>query len=293
MDWKRIAIVCVSLSAAGCSKLAPLGCDSAASKDVITSLISDELVKAAKVKAGEQEVVDQTLESKVRATVAQLKLDIEDIRTTKSDPNSSKKFCEGSLKVVVPLNMIADADKAAQDLEFDLPSKGMEGAGYERAADTFRHKISYSVQPTDDRKKTYGEIENYGTMFDALSQLVSAHIILPAIQARFQKVVDEAKAELDQATQQTAQQNQADLDLAMAENKLASQTLNAVWGSLDPETRGSILEIQRAWIKKKAADCNIKAAEASTDPLVKEAARLRCDTEASRARAEDLKAYND
>jgi uncharacterized protein YecT (DUF1311 family) len=293
MNWKVIAIAGACFGLASCDKVASISCDSPDAKNVITSLIADELVKASKAKAGEEDVEDQSLESKVRATVAQLKLDIEDIRTTKSDPDSTKKFCEGSLKVVVPLNMIADADKAAQELEFDLPSKGMETAGFERAADTFRHKITYAVQPTDDRKKTFGEIENYGSMFDAMSQLVSAHIILPAIQARFRTEVDEAKAELDQAAQQTAQQNQADLDLAKAENQLATQAINAVWASLDPETRGSILEIQRAWIKKKAADCNIRAAEASTDPLVKEASRLRCDTESTVARAEDLKAYND
>lgn len=293
MNLKVFVIAGVCLGLASCEKLAPVSCDSPAAKNVITSLIGDELVKVAKAKAGDAEVTDQGLEAKVRATVAQLKLEIEDIRTTKSDPQSTKKYCEGSLKVVVPLNMIADADKAAQALEFDLPSKGMEVAGYERAADTFHHKLTYSVQPTDDRKKIFGEIENYGNMFESLSQLVSAHIILPAVQARLQKVIDEAKAEQDQADQQTAQQNQADLDLAKAENQLANQTLNAVWSSLGPETRGALLDVQRAWIKKKTADCNIKAAEASTDALIMEAARLRCDTEATRARAEDLKNYND
>jgi uncharacterized protein YecT (DUF1311 family) len=46
---------------------------------------------------------------------------------------------------------------------------------------------------------------------------------------------------------------------------------------------------QPAWAKKKTADCNIRAAETSTAPLIKEATRLRCETEQTQGRVEELK----
>jgi uncharacterized protein YecT (DUF1311 family) len=46
--------------------------------------------------------------------------------------------------------------------------------------------------------------------------------------------------------------------------------------------------MQRAWVRKKTADCNIEAAGASTEALPKEAARLRCDTRLTTTRISEL-----
>ena len=45
----------------------------------------------------------------VRASVPQLLLKINDVRTTKADPNSKKKFCESVLEITVPPNVLNDA----------------------------------------------------------------------------------------------------------------------------------------------------------------------------------------
>jgi uncharacterized protein YecT (DUF1311 family) len=227
-------------------------------------------------------------ESKIRATVALLRITLDDVRTTKSDPNSSKRFCEGTLKVVVPLGMLNYADQTRQSAAISTVAKLLEGAGIERSADTLTHKISYTVQPTDDHKKVFGEVEDYGNLFDTFGEIVGSHLLLPTLQANQQAAATQANAAQAEQAQQTAAASQADLEVASAENKLANQTIAEIWKALPDGARAQNLELQRAWIKKKTADCNIKAAETSVDPVLKEAARLRCDTEATRSRSGEL-----
>jgi uncharacterized protein YecT (DUF1311 family) len=96
-----------------------------------------------------------------------------------------------------------------------------------------------------------------------------------------------AAAEAETAKQTEAAQK-ADLDMAAAENKLANQQINAVWKALPEDARSQLLELQRAWVRKKTADCNIEAAGVSTEVVPKEAARLRCDTRLTTTRISEL-----
>src|SRR4051812_4755518 len=52
--------------------------------------------------------------AKIRATLKQLGFRIEDIRTSKEDPNSTKKFCTGTFKIVVPPEVLEDAERGRE-----------------------------------------------------------------------------------------------------------------------------------------------------------------------------------
>lgn len=69
------------------------------------------------------------------------------------------------------------------------------------------------------------------------------------------------------------------------------QTIAAVWKSLSPGTRARLLPQQKAWIRKKDADCRVEAASASTDPAEMEVARLACATRAEQERTTWLQPY--
>lgn len=188
----------------------------------------------------------------------------------------------------MPLSMINDADQTRQSAQVTTVARLLEGAGIERSADTLTHRLSYSVQPTDDHQKVFGEVEDYGDLFNVFGEIVASHLLLPTLQANQQAAAVQANnAQVQQAQQATAA-NQADLEVATAENKLANQTIGEIWKAIPDGTKAQVIDIQRAWIKKKTADCNIKAAEMSTDPVIKEAARLRCDTEMTRSRSAEL-----
>ena len=69
------------------------------------------------------------------------------------------------------------------------------------------------------------------------------------------------------------------------------QTINEVWRAVPANIREQLLEMQRAWIRRKNADCRIESATVSTDPQEREAARLRCDTRVTNDRIRYLRQY--
>jgi len=286
---RLIAMASAALILASCNRIGAVECNNAAGQAVISSLLSDQIIQATRDQLGIAINEPLTNEAKIKATVAQIKILIEDIRTTKKDEASSKRGCAATVKLVLPLNMIADAERFHTNNQLQSISSLTDAVGLQRSADSYTHQLTYSVQPTDDKKKVYGEVEAFGPVANALGEIIAAHMVLPMQEASQQSEATAAAAQQALLDQQTKAQSQADLELATAENKLAIQAYSEVWKSLPDTVRAQNVEIQRAWAKKKTADCNIKAAETSTDPLIKEAARLRCETEQTQGRVEELK----
>jgi len=286
---RLIALASAALILASCNRIGAVECNNTDGQAVIASLLSDQIIQATREQLGTAVSDPQTNEAKIKATVAQIKILIEDIRTTKKDEASTKRGCAATVKLVLPLNMIADAEKFHTNNQLQSISSLTDAVGLQRSADSYTHQLTYSVQPTDDKKKVYGEVEAFGPVANALGEIIAAHMVLPMIEANQQSEATAAAAQQALLDQQTKAQSQADLELATAENKLAVQAYAEVWKSLPDTVRAQNVEIQRAWAKKKTADCNIRAAETSTDPLIKEAARLRCETEQTQGRVEELK----
>ena len=286
---RLIALACAALILASCNRIGAVECNNTDGQAVIASLLSDQIIQATREQLGTAASDPQTNEAKIKATVAQIKILIEDIRTTKKDEASTNRGCAATVKLVLPLNMIADAERFHTNNQLQSISSLTDAVGLQRSADSYTHQLTYSVQPTDDKKKVYGEVEAFGPVANALGEIIAAHMVLPMIEANQQSEATAAAAQQALLDQQTKAQSQADLELATAENKLAVQAYAEVWKSLPDTVRAQNVEIQRAWAKKKTADCNIRAAETSTDPLIKEAARLRCETEQTQGRVEELK----
>ena len=118
--------------------------------------------------------------------------------------------------------------------------------------------------------------------------MVGAHLARNEIEGVSKAQAAQVAAAEAETAKQTEAAQKADLDMAAAENKLANQQINAVWRALPEDARSQLLEMQRAWVRKKTADCNIEAAGASTEALPKEAARLRCDTRFTITRISEL-----
>jgi uncharacterized protein YecT (DUF1311 family) len=285
-----ISGVVVALLLSGCGAQ-PVDCASESARNTIAGIVTDQLEKEAREAVTKSDGTLLASPSKIRATVAQIKVLFDDVRTTKKDPDSTKRFCEGTMRVVLPLGMLSDAEKAREVADMSSIKVLTEGAGFEQNANAFSHTVAFSVQPTDDKKKIFGEVEDFGSQFSTLGELIGAHLVLPTLQAQQQSAAATLQAEQTALAEQAALQSQADLEMAKGENSLATQRINEIWRAIPDYSRAEILDIQRAWIKKKTADCNIKAAETSTDPAAKEAARLRCDTEVTNSRSTELRAY--
>jgi uncharacterized protein YecT (DUF1311 family) len=285
--FKFISAAAIAALLSGCG-VAGADCASEASQQVILSILREQVGKAAEADLEAEDGTRLAGSSRIGATVAELEMTIEDIRTTKKDPDSTKRFCAGTARIVAPLTMIQDADQTRKLLDMGDVDSLFEQAGLKRSADALSFDIEYSVQPTDKRDKIYGEVEGAGFQLTALGQLVGAHLARREIEGATQaKAAQDAAAAAETARQVQAAQ-QADLDLSAAENKLAAQKINALWRALPDDTRSQLLELQRAWVRKKAADCDIEAAGASAEAVPREAARLRCDTRMTLARFDEL-----
>ncbi|MFM8375601.1 MAG: hypothetical protein ACKN9P_06020, partial [Phenylobacterium sp.] len=188
----------------GCG-VAATDCASESSREVITSIVREQVEKAAEAEMVREDGTRMSAAAKIRATVAELKILIEDIRTTKEDPDSTKRFCAGTTKVVFPLAMIQDADQTHKLLDLQTIDSMLEKSGMKRSADAVTFDIEYSVQPTDKRDKIYGEVEGAAPMFAALGRVVGAHLARREIEGDSPaQAVQEAAAAAETAKQTEA-----------------------------------------------------------------------------------------
>jgi hypothetical protein len=290
-----VAALTVVASLAGCGQNLGLAqettCTSPDTFAVAAKLVSDQVEKDALAKSKQADGSYAVSPSAIRAAVALLKISIDDVRTTKADPNSTKKFCTGTMKVVFPLNAIDGADKARSMANLTTVSALADTANVQRNADAFTFSADYDVQPTDDRKSVFVESDSIAPQMDFLAEVVGAYLARPILESA---AAAQQQAQQQQAQQQqllTQQASQAALAQATADNKLSIQVINATWSSIGADNRAQLLDAERAWIAAKAADCNVQAAAASTDPTDRETARLKCDTAANQARSDALKQY--
>lgn len=225
--------------------------------------------------------------SKIRASVKQLGLSLVDVRTTKDDPNSTKQFCTGRIKLVAPPDMLEDANATRQMAGLNSVEELADTVNVEAQANSFFADLDFNVQPTDDGQKIYAQLENGDEAIGFFAELLQAHLLKAA--------VADAKAERDRiaAEQQAAEAGQQALILeeTKAENKFAIDSINAIWGAIPSDTRSQLVDVQKAWVRRKDAACRVEVASgaASVDEI--ELARLRCDTREQNSRANALRQY--
>lgn len=286
-----------SLALAGCANRAE-DCSGASAKETALSVIKEQIEKAVLEEVETDDGERRVGKSKVRATLGQLKMSFEDIRTTKEDPNSTKRFCTGRLKVALPDVVLADAEAAREKASLDNINKLADRQDIERNANSFAADVDFNVQPTDDGQKVYAEVEDGEATFAFFGEVLASHLLRAEIEnarnAEEQLAAEQRRNEeaalADQAAAEAEQKN-ADLAQARAENELASQTINAIWQQIPQDTRTQLGDLQQAWKRKKNADCIIESASATTDPTAREAARLRCDSRQVQQRASSLRQY--
>lgn len=290
-----LASVCLT----GCDKVTgalgqTLACSSQAGHDTLISLVKEEVEKNV-FGSSEEDYGTAVSKSKVRAALEQVKFLLEDIRTTKEDPNSTKKFCNGTLKVVFPAEMLNDADKTREFKGWNNVTQFADNSSIEREANAFKIDVDFNVQPTDDGEKVYAEMEDAKTAPNFIGAIVGGHLVTKAVQSVHQEQQQQEQLAEQQEQAALTEQKQATMGEAKAENDLSTQTINAIWSAIPSDQRDQLLPLQRAWIKKKSADCKVESASASIDPAEKETARLRCEARMNNERSGQLRrfTYND
>lgn len=287
---KLLALLWLATMLPACQRQA-VQCTAASAQEPVVGIVKDQLERAVSTAVRKDDGARAVSLSKIRAAIAQLVIGIDDIRTSKEDPNSTKRFCTGTLKIRFPGDTLSDADSARANNGLGSVSDLADSNDIERHADSFTAAIEFNVQPTDAGDKVFAETESGNNMFSFAAQVLASGLMNASI-------ADAKHAQQQAADQQAANQNaalgeqrNANLASAKTDNQLAVQTIAAVWKSLAPATRARLLPLQKAWIRKKDADCQVEAASASTDPTDMEVAKLACDTRAEQERTSWLQPY--
>jgi uncharacterized protein YecT (DUF1311 family) len=283
---------------AGCNRQPVADCSASESFAAVIPIVQNRIVDKTRERIRQTNGARPASNARVRATVNQATMAITDVRTTQADPNSTRRFCVGRLKVTIPAQILQEADRGRQAAGTNTVSDLADNSDIDRNADAFTADIEYNIQPTDDGSRIYAEIENSDGYVNFVSEVLAFYLLRPVVEqarverdravAEQQRIAQEQQREQDEAL---AEQRGAILDQARSEHRLAEQTINEVWRAVPPNVREQLLQMQRAWIRRKNADCRIESASVSTDPQEREAARLRCDTRVTNDRIRFLRQY--
>lgn len=197
--------------------------ESNCSSETAYKLIGQTIIEAVEKQTASDKYSDMGIfifdKAKIRASLNQLQIAVESVRTTKEDPNSSKKFCSATLKVTIPTSMLADADQGRELNDKTKISEAVRELNIDNSINVFTKKdFEYSVQPTDDGKELYVELEST-IWISLLHDITWSALLKPKL--------EEQKAEKDrQITQE--KENVAQLKQEAEVSKLEAERLSAL-----------------------------------------------------------------
>jgi len=268
-------------------------CSSSEAVSTTIGMLKEALEKQTFAKVSASGNPQPVSKSSIRAAIAQIVFTFEDIRTTRADPDSTKRFCEGTLKIRFPAEDLSNADDARSAAGLGTVTQLADANDVDREADTFSAKADYDVQPTDTGDKLFAETETKSPLMSVASEVLASSLLHNVLQQAAAVQQQEQQAQQAQQNAAISEQKAANLNSAQTDDRLALQSILAVWRSIPAATRAQLLPQQRAWARKKDADCRVEAATASTDPTDMEVARLNCETRTTQERISALQPYRE
>lgn len=144
-----------------------LGCDKVQSLTSSTVKCGDETLSK-KITSLSSERVKELIElenitldmGKVRSALNNIKFNVNNVRTTNTDPNSKKVYCVTEFVVQLPEAMINDADTSREVYGEKNVAQSAILSDLSFESNQLKKDIDYSVQPIDDGKMVYVGVEN-------------------------------------------------------------------------------------------------------------------------------------
>lgn len=292
MKFKLVILSLSGLLVSGCEKISSftnsnVKCDNESAKQLVVESFSKTLsdISAERVKdliESENITIDM---GKLRSALSKVTFNVTDIRTNNSDPNSKKEYCVTNFVVNIPSQMIKDADESRAVYDQTIVSQSAVLSDLSLEGNQLKKSLEYMVQPTDDSKKVYVQLENSeGVAYFVRDVAIDSLLKSARLNAAELAKQDELKrvAEEEAATKEY----QAVL-ISEAKVKLdnANENLNLVWNATSKEIRDQLLEEQKIWLKKRELECKLDSSE-SDNP---EVYRLTCEANMTEQRTGILK----
>ena len=303
----KIALLSSVLMFVGCDKVPDMGLGGKSkiecSDPDAQSLVIDSMQKAinSSAKGYAASFERPTPGSSIRASINQLKMNLDHIRTSQDDPQSTKNFCKGTLTVMIPSKVIQNADVTREyNGEFDVQEDAYQ-QDIELEANKVSYEMEYSVQPTDDGEVIFVEPQNGEDL-----AMFLAYVLIDADQKNHVKgkKVAEAKQEAKKVSEA---QSAADKAAAAAASAMAATAaeqakvkaemdykrseFNKMWGRASKEAQDSITYDQKDWVEWRDEVCVEEARTA--EPARQEIVRMKCITRLLSDRYYEVKSYFD
>lgn len=202
---QSVLVLGAVMSLGGCNKLglgSETSCSDPEGTTVAGSIILDEVAKqldGEKLPDGSR-LFDPSL---VRATVAKLKVAFTDVRTTKKDPNSSKVFCTGTVQLTLPSELATEAEAGLRLTGKSNLRELAESYDLKANANVFSADMDYDLQPTDDGKSIFAEIDPAKSA-SFLHDAVGGALVKPIIEAKRAQATTSLATQVEQATAEAA-----------------------------------------------------------------------------------------
>lgn len=285
-------------------------CGDESSLKLVKSLLQDNIQTSVKNIANNEGVAIDG--SALRASTSQVKFNLEDVRTSKTDPNSTKVFCVAALSTTLDLETINRANFVSDYYGYNNVSEMAFEQDIEMDGTTIEYSIEYSIQPTDDGTNIYGQLQNGSELLDFIGITVvnalqknSVQIMkvqeqkanVESITAAKEAVAEEA-ARLAEAEATASMEAADNITNAAAEKARAKAAMdykrsefNELWQSASTETRESLAEGQKEWVAERDETCLSRAQEAEV--VWQEMVRMDCIAEQLGERYYQVKEYID
>lgn len=304
----------ILLGLSGCDKISTISentvkCGDDSSLQLVQSLLEDSTQSRVKNIASNEGVLTDS--AGLRASSSKVHFTLEDIRTSQTDPNSTKVFCVAALSTTLDSELIERANFVTNYYEQSNLSEKAFQQDIDMDGNTIKYSLEYSIQPTDDGVNIYGQLQNGSELIDFIGTAVVNAIqksSVQAIKARQQKAdVENAIAEkialeeeylIAQAEAIASLESANELATISAEQAKSKATmdykrneLNTLWNTASAEIKESLAASQKEWVKERDELCIARAREG--EAARQEIIRMECVTEIISERYYHLKEYID
>lgn len=267
-------------------------CGSDDALKAIDTLFKEELEFALQESLADQKELGSYDAAELEDAVKGASLKLEDVRTSRDDPDSSRLSC----KAILVLDLPDDVEKEANDVrimaELGTVREAANRFRLKRRGGTYSGDFSYFVQPTDDGNKLYAEIDDDAVQLQFLTEIIGSYLLSDEIRevkiAQDQALAEERRAERE-AREAYEAEGAAALNTAQIERKLASESINAVWNSMPIAAQKSIEDVHSAWVQQMKALCSAESAGTDDRATMRKAEELSCQTRFVRSCANILR----
>ncbi|MXO91903.1 hypothetical protein GRI41_13795 [Altererythrobacter aquaemixtae] len=287
---------------AGCTNSGFAECGSPESKELIDKLLKEELEYGIQNQIDAQKELGSYDSTELENAVERLKISLNDVRTSRDDPDSQRFSCRATLALELPETVEKKANETRSMAEMGSVRDLANRYKMKRRGRTYTTEFDYFIQPTDDGEKLFAEMDDDAPALKFLGETLASYLLSDEI--REEKIAEDQAiaAELaeERARENAQKEREREIDSAFAaegdaalnaaevQRKLASERINAVWLAMPADIQRDLDDLHSAWVKQMKARCASEAAGSDERSSMRKAKELNCQTRLVRSCANTL-----